>query len=74
MPRRQLRAGLMMEQNMRFTSEEAFEARDCGEPILLNRRSVERILRGHDADGDYFAGREPSEEYDAADVLEWLGY
>ena len=60
---------------MRFTTEEAYDASECGEPIMLSRADAERIIRDHDAEGDFFAEHAgESGAYDAAALLGWLGY
>jgi len=60
----------------RFTAEDAFDASESGEPIMLTRAAARRILNDHDADGDFFADHAPDEAgaYDAAALLGWLGY
>lgn len=46
----------------RFTAEDAFDASECGEPIVINRLWADKVIASHGA------------EYDAATVLAWLGY
>jgi hypothetical protein len=66
---------------MRFTSDEAFEASNEGDPIMLNWASTKAILSSHSADiGEFWTdhGNENRDlstfSIDAADVLGWLGY
>lgn len=71
-----------MEDEMRFTTEEAYEASECGEPIMLGAQAVERIIRGQQpddlrADVEAFYSEHPANvggEVDAAHLLGWLGY
>ena len=67
----------------RLTTEEAYEASDCGEPILLNEADVIRICKRQD-DGfnpdcapEAFYAEHPQfarGAVDAAALLGWLGY
>ena len=62
---------------MTFTSADAFEAADCGEPILMNAGAIRRMLREHGADEAEFSAEakwDGAGELDAAFVLGWLGY
>lgn len=67
---------------MRFTTEEAYDASECGEPILLKPADVARIANEHDCGyphgtaAAFFAEYPDSEwkETDAASLLGWLGY
>lgn len=65
---------------MRFTTEEAYEASDCGEPILLNEADVIRICGRQDSEDAapelFYAGHPQVErgKVDAAVLLGWLGY
>ena len=63
----------------RFTAEEAFDARDCGEPIMITRAAVDRMLSQHSttfANVDDPCNVQPDETgmFDAAAILAWLGY
>lgn len=61
-----------------FTTEDAYDASDCGEPIMLNAASVARMCRDHDASpGEFYDDHsdiEPNGDVDAAILLGWLGY
>ena len=64
-----------------FTAEEAFDARENGESIMLDYSSVCAVLEHHDIDDcdpdtDFFAENKPNGvlQWDAADLLDWLGY
>ena len=58
-----------------FTSEEAFDARDAGESIMLSLDEVHAVIEHHSLDADEFlAARGGSWHIDAAEVLDWLGY
>ena len=60
---------------MRFTSDEAFDASDCGEPIILNQRTCEYICHEHGVTfGEYLAEHPDTRDIDAAQLLRWLGY
>ena len=63
---------------MRFTSEEAYEAHQYGDPIMVDHDAAAKICRDHDADmGDYVTEQENGQvhpTYDAWDILGWLGY
>lgn len=60
---------------MRFTVEEAFEASECGEPIMISRAAALRIVNQHDCGEDFDASPlSVSDTLDAADLLRWLGY
>lgn len=63
---------------MRFTAEDAFDASDAGEPIMLSAADVADIVEAHDAAGEDFFSETPRQpgqrEWNAADVLSWLGY
>lgn len=69
----------------RFTAQEAFEAREAGESIMLDREGVKRLCNSHGGmarEADTYFERFYNENHflsmtadvDAADVLEWLGY
>lgn len=63
----------------RFTTEEAYEASDCGEPIMLGAEDVARICRRQQSDDctpDQFYADHPAlnGQFDAAVLLGWLGY
>lgn len=63
-----------------FTAEEAFEASEDGEPIMLDRAAAFRlVVREHDGDWSYFLrdtqpGAVDFQPVDAAVALRWLGY
>ncbi len=64
---------------MRFTSDEAFEASESGDPIIINHATAKRICADHGVnidDGDGFTNEVPKvgDGYDAKFVLLWLGY
>lgn len=64
----------------RFTTEEAYEASECGDPILLNADDVIRICgrqQSPDCAPDLFYAEHPQVvrgNVDAAVLLGWLGY
>lgn len=65
----------------RFTSEEAFEAAEEGEPIMLSLQAAKRICRDHGADWYEFADEHQTDFAQMADacvpahrLLGWLGY
>lgn len=66
----------------RFTTEQAFDAADCDEPIMLTRAAAMKICNDHSALWYEFLGDEmkwnetaPEPEMVAADrLLAWLGY
>lgn len=63
----------------RFTADDAFDASEAGEPILLTEGAVEEILMRHDIDEtrmDYEAWclEHQKDRMDAANLLAWLGY
>lgn len=58
-----------------FTVEDAFEASSDRDPILVSRAWAETQARRHGvAMGDLTAELGDRAEYDAAEVLGWLGY
>jgi len=67
---------------MRFNTDEAYDASECGEPIMLKPRDVARIANHHDCGypqgtaAAFFADYPDSEhqDTDAATLLAWLGY
>lgn len=59
---------------MSVTAEQAFEAREIGEPVMISAYHAANLLYGHHAGGRFFTGRDPVKPVDLADVLEWLGY
>jgi hypothetical protein len=63
---------------MRFTSEEAYEAQEDGEPIMLSLADTNKLIAQHQPGDDpaEFFGQFPhtQEHFDAATVLDWLGY
>lgn len=64
----------------RFTTAEAYDANSYGEPIMLSRPDVARILDEHGipvSEAETFYSEFPANEnseFNAADVLNWLGY
>ena len=63
------------------TAEEAFEARDAGEPVMISAYHAVKLVYSHDQDPNaFFDDRWEEEKISAvmpvglADVLEWLGY
>jgi hypothetical protein len=68
----------------RYTAQEAFEARDAGESIMLDCEGVKRLCEAHGGtpQSDTYFERFYNENpfigahslIDAAAVLEWLGY
>lgn len=67
---------------MRFSAEQAFEASDEGEPIMLDHGAALAIIRQHDtghasdaeAWGEFVADMPAVVHLDAANLLAWLGY
>lgn len=60
---------------MRFTSEQAFDASDAGEPIMISRTDAVRICGDHDCGFEEFeVDTGVAEMYDAGVLLAWLGY
>jgi hypothetical protein len=60
---------------MYFTSEDAYEAQQDGEPIMISRARALAMLRSHGATAEEFdAEVAVRERYSAWDVLAWLGY
>lgn len=63
-----------------FTTEDAYDASECGEPIMLSQAAALRMMRQHDipeVDQRIFFEENPSNdrsETDAAVLLGWLGY
>lgn len=67
-----------------MTSEDIFEARDAGEPVMWGERQVDAILASHDVyTGDMISCLElagllaavsVTGRIDAAEVLDFLGY
>lgn len=64
-----------------FTSDEIFEASEIGEPIMVNRRTARKWCDEHGADFNDFELDMCSipaivirEQFDAAEILAWLGY
>lgn len=65
----------------RFTAEEALDARHTPDAVMVDYRTVNRIIRTHSADFAEFLDdmttrpAAPFEHmYDAGDVFAWLGY
>jgi len=61
---------------MRFTADQAFEASEDGDPIMISAASAAAIIGQHQATLCEFESDrgERAESYDAAAVLAWLGY
>lgn len=63
---------------MRFTSNDAYEAHEDGEPIMIESNAADRMLRDHGQTLDAFAFETGTPanngQYDAWAILEWLGY
>ena len=75
---------------MSVTAEQAFEARDIGEPVMISAYHAVKLIASHAAQPfAFFADRNQvmpgtrisrassiplSFQVDLADVLEWLGY
>ena len=67
---------------MRFTSEEAYEAHEEGDPLLITRKTALAIVTEHGATAEGIAEfraqvaiiDEQHDRFDAWDVLAWLGY
>lgn len=64
---------------MRFSAEQAQEASECGEPILISLQDVIGLLQAHTSDvTDIHAPDFPKPvsegQWDAWAVLMWLGY
>ena len=60
-----------------FSAEEAYEAHEEGEPIMLSAKRARRMVEvEHQAEpwSEFIAHAGEAEEYDAWIVLEWLGY
>lgn len=66
----------------RFTAEQAHEAHEEGEPIIIALQAARRIVGAHETGEDFddflasqgaAIGNTPG-QYDAWTVLEWLGY
>ena len=60
-----------------FTTDDAFEAADIGDPIKMTRSAVVKMIERHSIDPDEFfdeLGSCDDGEYDADAVLLWLGY
>jgi hypothetical protein len=61
-----------------FTPEQAFEASDDGQPILIEDERACQIIEEHGADATAFYVEYPhyryNAQFDAADLFAWLGY
>ena len=61
-----------------FTSEEAYEASQEGDPIIITAKRARRLIEvDHQSPytwEDFVAQRGAAEKYDAWTVLAWLGY
>jgi hypothetical protein len=65
----------------RFTSEDAYQAHQEGEPIFISADMAHRIIRNHapgDSPAEFWASVPTkaliADRIDAWSVLEWLGY
>jgi hypothetical protein len=59
----------------KFSAEEALEAHEDGEPIMITHMWVERDVRRHGSDlGALYDDLGNHATYDAWVVLAWLGY
>jgi hypothetical protein len=65
----------------RFTAEDAFEASEAGDPIILTALEAANICREHGVSYEDYAKEDATEypmlpygEVDAAKLLGWLGY
>ena len=60
---------------MSVPTEQAFEARDAGEPVMISAYHAVKLVVSHGQNiNEFFAGRDDCKPVDLADVLEWLGY
>jgi hypothetical protein len=64
---------------MKFTAEDALQAHEDGEPIMLDWQAVHRMIRAHGQEPADFYTEQPcwpqtAFEQDAWSVLAWLGY
>ncbi len=57
---------------MRFTEDEARQASETGEPIMLGRAGVRQILADHHIEFEEFVDS-LTLPIDAATLLDWLG-
>ena len=59
-----------------FTADDAYEADQEGEPIVINQASAKRIISKHGCEGwdAFLADVGDHATYNAWTVLEWLGY
>ena len=58
---------------MSVTAEQAFEARDAGDPVMISAYHAVKLICSHGQDPDEFSAYNVV-PVDLADVLEWLGY
>ena len=67
---------------MKFTAQQALDASEAGDPILLTERDVARLLRAHNATSpwpklsahDLLPDPDADGRWDAWAILAWLGY
>lgn len=61
---------------MRFTADDAFDAADAGEPIVMEVQAARKLCRDHDASFEDWIQdcAEPERLYHADAILAWLGY
>lgn len=65
---------------MRFTADQAYEAHQEGEPIIITRAAAMHIIGQHDCEGweqflaDNAGAGIGHDTFDAWHVLSWLGY
>ena len=68
---------------MSVSANQAFDARDAGDPIMISAYHATKLICSHAANRydiarrdleTFFAYRDDCKPVDLADVLEWLGY
>ena len=60
----------------RFTAEDAFDAADCGDPIVMQPEAAHKMVADHAASWDEWQTdcTDPARLYHADAILAWLGY
>lgn len=62
----------------RFSTQQAFDASECDEPVMITAAAANEIIQDHGADSvEFWDEISPgifAREVDAARVLAWLGY
>ncbi len=58
---------------MSVTAEQAFEARQIGDPVMISAYHAVKLITNHGQDPYEFSDHNVA-PVDLADVLEWLGY